>query len=184
MTKVGVFLADGFEEIEGLTAVDAMRRAGYQVTTISIMEKTLINGSHGIRVYADCSFDDAEFDSYDCIILPGGLRGTQNLAAHEGVCAKVKEFVDAGRVVGAICAAPTVLAAAGVLSGKHATCYPGCEAQFPDDVIYTGAQVEQEDRIITGNGMAAALPFALAVIREVSGEEDVVKVKNGVAYPN
>ncbi len=183
MIKVGIFLADGFEEIEGLTSVDAMRRAGYEVTTISIMNDLAINGSHGIRLFADLMFDEADYDSFDCIVLPGGGVGTQNLKKHEGVKEIVKKFAQSGKLIGAICAAPTVLSDAGILSGKKATCYPGCEVDFADDITYTGAQVEQDGNIITGNGMAAALPFALALIVKLSGEEDVSVVKKGIVYP-
>ncbi len=182
MKKVGIFLADGFEEIEGLTSVDAMRRAGYEVTTISIMDKKLITGSHNIRVYADMMFDDVDIDGFDAIVLPGGGVGTENLLKHEGVKNAVKRYNEAGKIIGAICAAPIVLSEAGVLDGLHATCYPGCQERFSDKVIYTGVQVDQEKNIVTGNGMGAALPFALALVMAISGEEDVAKVKEGVAW--
>ena len=183
MVKAGVFLADGFEEIEGLTVVDAMRRAGYEVTTISTMEHRVIDGSHGIKVFADHMFDDVDYTAFDVIILPGGGVGTQNLKANEGVKNVVKDMYDEGKLVGAICAAPTVLAEIRILDGKNATCFPGCEKEFGDKVHYTGVQVEQDGRVITANGMAAALPFALALIKELSGEEDVHKVKQGTSYP-
>lgn len=182
MAKVGIFLADGFEEIEGLTSVDAMRRAGYEVTTISIMGTRAINGSHNIKLYADEMFDDVDIDGFDAIVLPGGGVGTENLLKHEGVKKAVKRYNDEGRIIGAICAAPIVLSEAGVLDGIHVTCYPGCESRLSDKAIYTGAQVEQERNIITGNGMGAALPFALALIVAITGQEDAQKVKQGVAW--
>lgn len=183
MIRVGMFLADGFEEIEGLTSVDAMRRAGFEVTTISIMGTELINGSHKIRLYADTVYEKVkDFSVFDALVLPGGGIGTQNLMAHEGVKEQIVKKAQEGKLVAAICAAPTVLSAAGLLDGKRATCYPGCETAFSDKVTYTAAQVEEDGMIITGNGMSAALPFAFAIIRKLGGEAPLAKVKKGVAY--
>ncbi len=183
MVKVGLFLADGFEEIEGLTSVDAMRRAGFEVTTISIMKREVINGSHGIKVYADTLFEDVDdFKKFDALVLPGGGIGTQNLKAHEGVRKEIVKKASEGKLVAAICAAPTVLASVGLLDKKRATCYPGCESEFNSSITYTAAQVEEDGMVITGNGMAAALPFAFAIIKKLGGEEPLDKVKKGVAY--
>ncbi len=184
MTNVGIFLADGFEMIEGLTVVDTLRRADIDITTISIMEHRVVESSHGVKVFADAMFDDTDFGTLDALVLPGGLQGTNNLSAHAGVLDQIQSFAVAGKLVAAICAAPTVLGKAGLLDGKKATCYPGCERQFSQDVIFTAAQVEQDGKIITANGMAAALPFSFALIRELASEESVDRVKKGIAYPD
>ncbi len=182
MIKVGIFLADGFEEIEGLTQVDVLRRAGFEVTMISIMKRLQIQGAHGIKVEADGLFEEAGSWDFDALILPGGQPGTNNLLAHEGVKEKIRQFAEEGKLLAAICAAPTVLAAAGLLEGKRATCYPGCEGAFSDQVIFTGAKVEEDGQIITANGMAAALAFSFAIVGKLAGSEAVEAVKKGVAF--
>ena len=180
--KAGVFLADGLEMIEGLTVVDMMRRAGFEVTTISIMDDIVVTSAHDVKITADVMFDDADFDAYDALVLPGGQPGTTNLGAHAGVVSQIKAYAAAGKVVGAICAAPTVLSAAGLLSGKQATCYPGCEAAFADDVIYTPEPAVVQDNIITGRSMGQAIPFAAALIEKLGGAQLSQQVKEEIVY--
>ncbi len=184
MIRVGIFLADGFEEIEGLTQVDVLRRAGFEVTTISIMQRKQIEGAHQIKVEADRLYEETEFDGFDALILPGGQPGTNNLLVHQGLKEVLQRFAEAGKLLAAICAAPTVLAAAGLLDGKRATCYPGCEGAFSDKVIFTGAKVEEDGMIITANGMAQALAFSFAIVGKLAGNEAVEAVKKGVAFSN
>jgi len=124
MSRIAMFLADGFEEIEGLTAVDMCRRAGIGVVTVSIMEDTLINGSHGIRLFADEMFDGIKYDDFDMLVLPGGGLGTQNLEKHERLKKVIADAAEKGKFIAAICAAPRVLGNMGLLEGKKATCYP------------------------------------------------------------
>lgn len=180
--KVGVFLADGLEMIEGLTVVDCLRRAGFEVTTISIMPHNPVVSGHDVKIYADAMFDDVDFDAFDAVVLPGGGVGTQNLGAHAGVVKTIKEYDAAGKVVAAICAAPTVLSAAGLLEGKKATCYPGCEAQFTENVIYTPEPAVTEGNIITGRSMGQAIPFSLALITKLAGEELANQIKEEIVY--
>lgn len=182
MIRVGIFLADGFEEIEGLTQVDVLRRAGFEVTTISIMQRKQIEGAHKIMVEADSLYEETEFDGFDALILPGGQPGTNNLLAHQGVRQEIRDFAKAGKLLAAICAAPTVLAAAGLLDGKRATCYPGCEEAFSDQVIFTGEKLEEDGMIITANGMAQALAFSFAIVRKLAGNDALEAVKKGVAF--
>ena len=108
MKKVCVFLADGFEEIEGLTVVDILRRAGIDTETVSVMGRKQINGSHGIIVEADKVFEEADIADADMIVLPGGMPGTLNLKAHEGLKTQILSFDSQGKYIAAICAAPTV----------------------------------------------------------------------------
>ena len=121
MIKVSVLLADGFEEIEALTAVDLLRRARIYVDTISITDDYTVHGAHGINVQTEDLFDEVDFSESDMIVLPGGMPGTTNLKEHAGVRKVVKEHTQAGKYVGAICAAPTVLADLGnIVTGRGA----------------------------------------------------------------
>ena len=124
MAKTAIFLAEGFEEIEALTVVDLLRRAGIEITMASITESRQVTGSHDIKVEADALLSDINFDDIDMIILPGGMPGTNNLDACEELTAHIREFADAGKKLAAICAAPRVFGKMGILSGKRATCYP------------------------------------------------------------
>lgn len=180
-SKVAVFFADGCEEIEGLTVVDMLRRANLEVVGVSVNGSKEIHGSHDIIFQADTVLEETDIDSYDGVVLPGGLKGTENLAAHAGVVSAVQEFAKAGKLVAAICAAPSVLGQAGVLKGKHATCHPGWEEKL------TGAVTSQESvvtdgNIITSRGMGTAIDFSLAMIQYLADEETVANVRKGIVY--
>lgn len=181
MSKIAVFFADGCEEIEGLTVVDMLRRAGIEVTGVSVSGRREIHGSHDIMFQADTLLEEAGISSFDGVVLPGGLKGTANLAAHTGVLSAVQEFAGAGKLVAAICAAPSVLGQAGVLKGKRATCHPGFEEKLtgaealPDTVVSDG-------NIITSRGMGTAIDFSLAIIRYLSDEDTVARVRKGIVY--
>lgn len=182
MKKAAMFLADGFEEIEGLTVTDNLRRGGVEITMFSITDDLTIVGAHDIRVIADQSYQTLDPDAYDALVLPGGGMGTQNLKAHEGVLTAVRAFAAAGKIVAAICAAPTVLAKAGVLGGKTVTCYPGCEEEFDETITYTGNALEKDGLILTANGMGAAVPFSLALLEMLEGAENAEKVGKSIMY--
>ena len=178
---VYVYLATGFEEIEALTAVDILRRAGIDVQTVSIEEGLTVKGAHGIGVNADITFEQADHDGCEMIVLPGGLPGATNLEAHDGLMKKVEEFAASGRNVAAICASPgVVLAPHGILEGKRATVYPGMEGELtkggaapqPDGAVTDG-------NIITGKGPGFAPQFALAIVAKLAGDEAADKVAKG-----
>ncbi len=181
MSKVIVFLADGFEEIEGLAVVDCMRRADIEVTTVSIMSKRTVCGSHNITVYADMMFDDVDFSAYDALVLPGGMGGTNNLMAHSGVNEQIKSFAAAGKIVSAICAAPTVLGQAGLLADKKATCYPGCEDKL-NALEYTQERVTVDGNIITGQAMGSVIPFAIELISRLESIHAADRVSEAIVY--
>ena len=130
MKKVSVILADGFEEVEALTVVDLLRRATIYVDTVSITEDYTVHGAHGINVQTEDLFEEVNFVESDMIVLPGGMPGTKNLDAHAGVRRVVKGFIDEGKKVAAICAAPTILANMGLLKGKRISCYPSMEKEI------------------------------------------------------
>lgn len=175
MSKIGIFFADGCEEIEGLSVVDICRRADLEIVTISIMGRAEVTGSHQIIFSTDTVFEDVDFKELDGVILPGGMPGTIHLGEHEGVNRVIKEFAKEGKLVAAICAAPSVLGAAGILQGKTAVCHPGFEEKL------TGANVKFENvavdgNVITSRGMGTAFDFGLAIagyFKEESVVEDV-----------
>lgn len=181
MEKAYIFLADGFEEIEGLTVVDLLRRAGVEISMVSIMGRRELTGSHGIPVVADLVFEDTDFSDGTLFVLPGGMPGTKRLAAHEGLAALLKEKDAQGKRLAAICAAPSVLGGLGLLKGKKAACYPGFE-----DAL-TGAEVTYEpvavaDHITTSRGMGTAIPFALALVEQLTGKEKADALAKGIIY--
>ena len=177
MKKICVFLAEGFEEVEALTAVDVCRRAGIDVTTVSITGEKLVTGAHAVPVQADRLFEDVDYDSMDGLVLPGGMPGTKYLQEHEGVNRLVKQFASGGKLTAAICAAPSVFGNAGILKGIPATVYPGCETE---GVNWTGAAVEVSGNIITGKGPGLAAKFALALVSYLTGEEKAREVSRGM----
>ena len=181
MSKIGIFLAEGMEEIEGLTVVDILRRAGVEAVTISIQGRKEVTGSHGITVLADAIFEEMDFAGLDGIVLPGGMPGTTNLMNHTGVNQIIRAFAAEGKLVAAICAAPSVLGNAGVLKGKRATCYPGFEEKL------TGAsvciqQVIQDENIVTSRGMGTAIPFALALTSYCVGQEKAEEIRASILF--
>ena len=181
MKKVLLFLADGFEEIEALATVDVLRRAGVQVTTVSINPTEMVTGAHGILVMADVLFADCTPAEADMLVLPGGMPGAANLDAHEGLRAAISAHAEAGKWLASICAAPMVYGHMGLLNGKKATCYPGYEGELVG-ATYTATPVEKDGNIITGKGPAVVLPFAYALAEVLVGEEVVAQVKAGMLY--
>ncbi len=182
MAKVITFLADGFEEIEALTPVDILRRGGIEVVTVSISDRKVVAGSHGINVEADKVFSEADIDSADMLFLPGGKKGTENLDNCEPVKEKIREFLAAGKYVSAICAAPTVLGHMGVLNGKKATCYGGLEGQLTGAVTSTDSVVI-DGNIITSRGMGTSLDLALELLKLFTDEDTKKNMAKAVMCP-
>ena len=179
--KVYIFIADGFEEIEGLTVVDILRRAGVDIQMVSIMGTRQITGSHGIRLETDLVFEDADLKNAVAYVIPGGMPGTGYLGAHKGLCALLCEAKKKGTLIGAICAAPSVLGDLGLLQGEKAACYPGFEDRL------TGAQVLHEEvvesgQVITSRGMGTAIPFALALTARLKGEQAAAQLGAAIIY--
>lgn len=183
MKQSFLFLANGFEEIEALTAVDVLRRAGIPVKTVSITESLQVTGAHGITVKADVLYDNTLFDSPEWLILPGGLPGADNLYDFAPLCGLLERQVndDNGKVA-AICAAPAVvLGQLGLLKGVKATCYPGFENML-EGAQYEDSRVVVDGKFVTGNGPASALEWALAIVTETIGHTEAVNVAGGMLY--
>lgn len=179
--SIGVFLADGFEEIEGLTVVDLCRRAGIDVKMTSITGNLTIVGGHNIELIADELFEKTDFAALDMVVLPGGMGGTNALKAHEGAQEVVREFLAQDKYVAAICAAPTVFGQMGILEGKKAICYPGLEEQLTGAVV-TMDSVVQDGKIITSRGLGTAIDFSLAIIENLISAEKAEEIAKSVVY--
>lgn len=178
-----LFLAAGFEEIEALTAVDVLRRAGINLHTVSITTSLQVKGAHGITVNADLIYDNTLFSDPEWIILPGGMPGATNLyefAPLQGLLKTQKES-ESGRIA-AICAAPAVvLGQLGLLKGEQATCYPGFE-QYIEGAEIVDRPVVVSNKFVLGNGPANALPWALEIVKETLGEEKADDIADGMLY--
>lgn len=172
MRESFLFLADGFEEIEALSTVDILRRAGMPVRTVSITSNAMVTGAHGISVKADVIYDATLFTDPAWLILPGGMPGASNLHDFAPLQGLLKSQFDSktGRIA-AICAAPAVvLGAEGFLKGREATCYPGFES-YLDGAEYVDRKVVVDDKFVLANGPGSATKFALAIVAEELGEE-------------
>ena len=180
MSKVYLFLADGNEEIEALTVVDLLRRAGVELTTVSIGSHKKVTGSHNISYYADITLDEAK-DTVDILVLPGGMPGTKYLGESEKLMDMVKKQYEEGRYVAAICAAPTLFGNLGILEDKKATCYPGmmdkliAKEKLTDSVVVDG-------NVITSRGLGTAIDFSLKMIELLISKEKADEIGASVVY--
>ena len=171
----GILLAEGFEEIESVIPIDLLRRGGVEVTVIGVSGLE-VTGAHGIPVRSDVALDDADTDSLDVLILPGGMPGSSNLAAEERVNKLVRQFAAQGKLIAAICAAPAlVLAPLGVLDNKRVTCYPAMKERAPE-IDFLDEGVVKDGSMITGQGPGKAAEFALAILEELQGPETARKI--------
>ena len=162
MKTIGVLFADGFEEMEAITIADVLRRAELDVVLIGI-GGLCISGAHAISVNMDNQIDDILPGSLDAVVLPGGMPGAENLANDDKVKSLLQEMNDEGKYIGAICAAPMALNAAGLITDKTVTCYPSFESTL-GDAVYTGDAVTVDGNIVTGKGPGAAFDFTLKLV--------------------
>lgn len=181
MSKIAVFFGTGYEEIEALTVVDILRRAGVETTMVSVTDERSVTGSHSISVAMDAVLSELDFNSLDVIVLPGGMPGTTNLEACEALMAQVDAFMAENKIVAAICAAPSILGHRGHLQGRKACSFPNFESHLE------GAEVMDEPAVIDGNvvtgrGMGAAVPFALAILEKLQGKEAAQKMAVNIMY--
>lgn len=163
MAKIVFLMADGCEEVEALTGVDILRRAGFDVDMAGLSGETLIKGAHGIDIKADIFIDSINIKEYDAVVLPGGAPGYKNLSNDERVRSLVIEANKENKLIAAICAAPTVLGGFGLLEGKNACCYPGMEdglikANVKEDAVVV------DGNFITSRGVGTAIDFALSIV--------------------
>jgi len=169
--RVLVPLAQGCEELEAVTIIDLLRRAEVHVTTASLDEQPVV-ASRGTKLLADTTLDQVIDEDFDMIILPGGLPGADHLNADPRIHKILKRSIDNNRYVAAICAAPKVLASAGILNAKKATAYPGVlESLGNNSFEITNAAVQQDGKVLTSRGPGTAMDFALEIINCLLGDE-------------
>ena len=176
---VYVHFAEGFEEIEAVTIVDALRRAGVETVSVSVMEDKTVRGAHDISVITDILFEEADYSACEMIVLPGGGKGTENLMAHSGLTAQLKSFGEEKKYLAAICAAPMALGKLGMLKGKKATIYPGMEGELTG-VKVTGGKVVVDENIITSKGPGTALEFALCLVGILTSKEEAARLRKSL----
>lgn len=181
MSKVYIFLADGFEDIEGLTVVDLMRRAGITVDTVSIKETREITTSHGIEMKTDRIFKETDFSDAQMLVLPGGMPGTKYLEEYKPLTELLTEVYNKNGKIAAICAAPSIFAKLGFLENRSATSYPS----FMDKL--NGANTCENPVVVDGNvttsrGLGTAIPFALCLIAQLAGEDKAAEVAESIIY--
>lgn len=181
MSKVCVFFGTGFEEIEALTVVDILRRQGIDTKMVSVMGDQTVMGSHNIPVITDELLEEVDFGEVDMLVLPGGLGGTKNLEACKPLMEQVDAFVETGKAVGAICAAPTILGHRGHLKGKKAICYPGMEDQL-EGAFVTYEPAVQDGNIITGRGMGCSIAFGLALLTYLTDSKVSAAMAEKIVY--
>lgn len=179
--KAFAMFADGMEESEGLIVVDMMLRAGIHVKTVSIKDDLVITGSHGIKIVCDETMEEADFDGAGILFLPGGKKGTDNLASCKELAEKILEFDQKGKRLAAVCAAPSVYGRMGLLKGRKATCYPGFE-EYLKGAEYTGSRVETDGHFTTSKGMGTCIDLGAELIRLTFGEEKAEEIKKQIMY--
>lgn len=179
MKKVMIHFAEGFEEIEAITPVDVLRRAGCEVLTVSVTGKNEVTSKRGLTVKADKNFSEVDYSVGDMIVLPGGQPGANNLNKHEGLKNQIVQFNKQGKLIAAICAAPLVLGSIGILKGRKATCFPGTESQLTGATC-TGNDVEIDGNVITGKGPGLALAFSLVLAEKLVGKAKMEEVRDAM----
>ncbi|MDC7125317.1 MAG: DJ-1/PfpI family protein [Spirochaetales bacterium] len=179
MKEVAVFLAEGFEEVEAITPIDFLRRANVNVTTVGLGTHEIL-GSHGIKVIADEIFsNDIKNKMFDCLVLPGGKLGSDNLSNNNDLLEMIEDHNKAGKIISAICAAPgVVLSKTSVLNGKKATCYPGFEKFFMENTTFCADRVVTDNNLITSRGAGTAAEFAIELIKVLVNTETALEIKS------
>jgi len=177
MKRVAVLFAEGFEEVEGLTQVDFLRRAGVEITMVGVTGE-MVKGGHDITIKTDTTVDQIDPATFDGVVLPGGMPGAENLGSSVHAQDLIRSIFQSGGLVAAICAAPAVvLEPLGILKGKKATCFPGFEGRFKQ-ASFSEERVVQDGNVITSRGPGTAAEFAIALITYVVDSETAEKVKN------
>lgn len=181
MAKIGVFFAEGYEEIEALTTVDLCRRAGIEVLMVATDNAASVTGSHGIRVSMDIALSDVDFDSLDMLVLPGGKSGTENLEHCSALMEQLDRFYESGRWIAAICAAPSIFGHRMYLEGKRATSYPSFTEHLKGARV-THSPAVSDGNVITGRGMGASIAFGLLIVEKLISGQAADELAKTIVY--
>ena len=176
---VYMLLGTGFEETEAIAPLDLLRRAGVDVMTVGVNGKVVV-GSHGIGIEADIELSELDLTNLEMIILPGGLGGVTSVRASEAAMNALKFAWENGKFVAAICAGPTVLADLHITDGKNTTCYPGCEDGMGSAIVHGNVPCVRDGKLITGASAGCAIPFGLALVAALKGEDAADKIRNQI----
>ena len=179
---VAIFLADGFEEVEALTVSDILRRAKADIKLVSIKDTKEVESSRNVKVIADATFDEMDFSETRMLVLPGGMPGTNNLQAFKPLEELVVSFANSGKYVAAICAAPKILGALGLLKGRRACCHPGFEKELIGADVIMNRPAVLDGNIITGRSMGCAIPFGLTVLGALEGAEAATEMAERIVW--
>ena len=176
---VYMLLGTGFEETEAIAPLDLLRRAEVPVLTVGVNGK-IVYGGHNIGIEADITIDELDLTDLEMVILPGGLGGVASVSASQKAMDALKFAYDNDKFVAAICAGPTVLAKLGITDSKNATCYPGCEAQMGSAHMLPGKAAVRDGKLITGTSAGCAVPFGLALVAALKGQEIADKIERQI----
>lgn len=177
---VYIFLADGFEEVEAVVPRDILKRGGVEVATVGVTGD-VVTSAYGLKVKPDTTIENISVDNLEGIVLPGGMPGTTNLKNNQKLLDIIKYSFEKGLLIGAICAAPSILGDMGILEGKTACCYPGFEKYLKGANI-SGESVARDKNIITSKGPGTAMDFGFALLSYIKGQDVSDKAKSGMIY--
>ena len=179
---VYILLGNGFETIEALAPCDVMRRAGIRVHLVSVTEELTVMSGQGVHVTADCRLEDVNLEKMDMLVLPGGLGGVREIMSNHDAQVLIQQAAQEGKWIGAICAAPTMLAQLGLLDRRHCVVYPGMEDQMFSAVVLKGEQVVQDSRIITAEAAGSSIQFGLKLVEVLRGAEASQDIREGIHF--
>ena len=181
MKKAAVFFGTGYEEIEALTVVDLLRRVGIETVCVAIDNESYVTGSHNICVAMDTGIDMLDFDCFDILVCPGGMPGTKKLEACTKLTEQLHKFYENGKLIAAICAAPSIFGHMGLLKGKKACIYPGMETELSEAEVCFD-KVVKSGNIITSRGMGTAIAFSLEIIASLLNQETANDLAEKIVY--
>ena len=181
-SRTVICLANGCEEIEALTVADILRRAGEEVALVSVNETTDVVSSHNVHIVADAVFADIDFSGTEMLILPGGMPGSNNLQAYKPLEEQILKFYEEGKYIAAICAAPKVFGALGLLEGKNACCHPGFEGELKGANVIMNKPAVKDGNVITGRSMGCAIPFGLTILGALNGADAANAMAQKLVY--
>lgn len=183
MKKAVMLFVEGYEEVEALMTADLLRRAGIEVMLAAVQDHTdFVTGSHGIGVKMDGALSEVIWDEQDAVILPGGMPGTRYLGDSKDVRDVLNQMHESGKVVAAICAAPSVLGRCGILEGKQATCYPGFEETLTGAKIIKDQPAVTDGNVITARGLGTAMEFGFALIEKLLSKEKAEEIRTQIIF--